>query len=666
MEKNKYEDKILTFYDLIKDNKVEIPIIQRDYAQGRNENTEILEHFLTALKESLINEKEVKLDFIYGNIVNGYFQPLDGQQRLTTLFLLHWYAYMHDKIYELNFENVLLNFTYETRISSREFCNALVSNKMEILKSDKLISNKIIDSNWFFLSWKNDPTIKSMLLSIDKIHEYFFEVDNLWDKLVEKNIISFYYVELKNIGLTDDLYIKMNARGKLLTPFENFKAALQQKSTENQWEKGKSPNEKFSFLIDTKWTDFFWGNGYRVNHSVDLAHIRFIVTLVMSRICIENQEDKTNLIKNLNDNYFELNSKVISYETFEYLRECYEIYCSNSYEVYNFKFPFPLWTHTPKNTLLSAVVHDYDDKNNLIQRDSSYTTKVLFYAQTEYIRRNPKFNNEKFYEWMRVIRNIVSRGDSDRDGKRVNIIRSPQTYNGVINLVNELSEGCSDIYAFLNNAIIKSTFAKEQVEEEKIKAKLILSDLNLKESIWKAEDNKLLRGSIRFLLYCINYDKNSNLDEFDKELFLNLNRVFEVYFNKEYDISPDLRRAFLCISVDGEYKFYNYWWSRWSVNNYEKRKILDNYGELEYLMLSDKKEYFKKLVLLLIDKNLNKIAEDFIPPEDMPNWKRRLIKEKNLLNNAKSNYIAIAEDNSCCFLLKSRRPRDTKGCIEIK
>lgn len=43
---------------------------------------------------------------------------------------------------------------------------------------------------------------------------------------IEKAPISFYYFPLEKYKLTDDLYIKMNARGKALTGFENFKADL--------------------------------------------------------------------------------------------------------------------------------------------------------------------------------------------------------------------------------------------------------------------------------------------------------------------------------------------------------------------------------------------------------------------------------------------------------
>lgn len=83
------EKDIYSFYELVMQFKVKIPILQRDYAQGREENTSICENFLKTLKNSILHDKTINLDFIYGNVDNGVFLPLDGQQRLTTLFLLH-------------------------------------------------------------------------------------------------------------------------------------------------------------------------------------------------------------------------------------------------------------------------------------------------------------------------------------------------------------------------------------------------------------------------------------------------------------------------------------------------------------------------------------------------------------------------------------------------
>ena len=131
MTTNTYQGKVLSFEELIQSQKLEIPIIQRDYAQGRKDKQEIRDNFLKALLECLVSDKPIKLDFVYGSSVNSAFQPLDGQQRLTTLFLLHWYAATKDTV--LKDKNKLLNkFSYETRITSRDFCSALVNNEIGI------------------------------------------------------------------------------------------------------------------------------------------------------------------------------------------------------------------------------------------------------------------------------------------------------------------------------------------------------------------------------------------------------------------------------------------------------------------------------------------------------------------------------------------------------
>lgn len=664
-----YQGKTYSFRSLIEDQKVEIPIIQRDYAQGRIDKKEVRQNFLRALFESINSNKPIKLDFIYGSVVNGSFQPLDGQQRLTTLFLLHWYAATKDL--QLSSENkaLLSKFSYETRITSRDFCLALVNNPIVIGADGGFLSEKIIDSNWFFLSWKKDPTIDSMLRTIDDIHLIFSGIHDLWRKLnSSESPVSFYYVELENIGLTDDLYIKMNARGKLLTAFENFKASFQKYINTTTWENNKDITDCFAFKIDTVWTDFFW-QYFRKSNSIDDALMRFIATVAMYRIAIERTtqkaDERASIITSLQEQPNSVKPDLFSELGFKYLIETFEIYDKIlKAPNINLKLPFPFWRHNSKNSILSELVYEDNIYSTVQTNSATYTQKVLFFAQTEYLKRTLNIN-EKFQDWMRVIRNIVSRGDVDKDGNRPDIIRSPQAFDGVITLINELLDGCEDIYQHLSNlAPLKSQFAKEQIEEEKNKAKLIISNPQHRQVIFEAEDNELLNGRIEFIFYCIDYD--FNVAHFNADLFRKIKDVFSSQFNNESALTNDLRRAFLTIEIDGQYEFYNYWWSYWNIIGATKRRLFDKFRELEYYMHSDSREYFKKLILLLVDKNIKMIALEFNPPAGFPNWKKRLVKEPDLLDKkGKSNYIAISEDNSSCYLLKSKRPRDIDGSIKI-
>ncbi|GHU68215.1 hypothetical protein FACS189413_04580 [Bacteroidia bacterium] len=655
---NQYKGETLNFPQLLKNHKVEIPIIQRDYAQGREDKKEIRNNFLNALYQSIKCNKEIKLDFIYGSTVDDSFQPLDGQQRLTTLFLLYWYACTKDNYLDNTNIELLHNFTYETRISSRDFCKRLISNPITINGNEAKLSNQIINASWFYLSWKNDPTIDAMLRTIDGIHSLFYSVDDLWNRLMsDENLISFYYVELENIGLTDDLYIKMNARGKLLSFFENFKASFQKYINDKKWEESKNQTDLFAFKIDTIWTDYFWNN-FKKNNSIDEALIRFISTVAMIRQSLDKLEDRINTITKLQENPNLVRPELFTEDGFKYLVNCFEIYNKVLSEKINVNLTYPLWRHTPKNSILSEIVFG----DNI----ASYTQKVLFYAQTEYLLRISEFNKENFNDWMRVVRNIVSRGYIERSGKRPDIIRSPQTFDGIINLISELSEGCDNIYLYLSTKDkLTSQFAKEQVDEEKIKAKLITKDINNKQIIFDTEDNDLLMGRIEFALYCSDFN---DIDNFNVSLFNNVQKVVTKYFNKETSsVTNELRRALLTIEVDGLYAYYNYWWSYWYVGDAHKRCLLDTFRELEYYIYSDYREYLKKIIIQLIDNELSNIITNFVPPLEMPNWKKRLIQEPDLLDKkSKSNYIAIPENESCCHLLKSKRPRDLDGCYTVE
>ena len=95
-------DQKYTFIDICQQefDGIEIPIIQRDYAQGREREEKKRNRFLDALYKA-VNSEGINLDFIYGSETGEEDKkkkliPLDGQQRLTTLFLLHWYAAKHE------------------------------------------------------------------------------------------------------------------------------------------------------------------------------------------------------------------------------------------------------------------------------------------------------------------------------------------------------------------------------------------------------------------------------------------------------------------------------------------------------------------------------------------------------------------------------------------
>lgn len=273
----------ITFESFIKEYNIEIPAIQRDYVQGRGftvEEQDKRDSFVDKLIKH-ISEEDIEpchLEFIYGaeSEKSESFIPLDGQQRLTTLFLLHWVVWqMSPMDNKPPLEESIAGFRYETRLSSLAFCENIV-HKTLIATGEKKLSKLLMEQPWFSVDWVHDPTIASMLSMIDCIEEKLSSFDEeklslmLTNLNSDKKFITFDKLVMTEYGLTDSLYIKMNARGKQLTKFENWKSdfikylenefgqEVFEKADPNRKVKSFSYKDYFCHSIEHEWTDLFW------------------------------------------------------------------------------------------------------------------------------------------------------------------------------------------------------------------------------------------------------------------------------------------------------------------------------------------------------------------------------------------------------------------------
>ena len=164
------QDSQIIYKELLeRHGSIQIPMIQRDFAQGRSSESTVRDLFLMALDEALRKPIDdptlpLNLDFIYGSVEGREetrFLPLDGQQRLTTLFLLHWYLAWRDGKWS-DFEAIFLNekkarFSYDVRPSSNEFFDQLVFfrpalHPEEVPLEAQPITALITDQPWYFRS----------------------------------------------------------------------------------------------------------------------------------------------------------------------------------------------------------------------------------------------------------------------------------------------------------------------------------------------------------------------------------------------------------------------------------------------------------------------------------------------------------------------------------
>lgn len=604
-----------SFWHFISTHRIEIPIIQRDYAQGRPGKEYLRKHFLTALKKAmdarLSGERStLKLDFVYASERGGKLYPLDGQQRLTTLWLLHWYVAL--RAGELKEQAATLkHFTYETRISSREFCGLLCdAHNFERYEASCSIVEFITNSTWFCSSWKQDPTIQAMLRMmsgtkvndrrgediVDGLEELFRdtisdEFKGYWHDLTSDNApIVFYYLPLVDFGLSDDLYIKMNARGKQLTPFENFKADLigyikgqaQTPDDVDGWNRLLDAKEGMPHKMDIEWMDLFWDKD---EARVDEAYFAFLNRFFWNELFTAKDGDGNYLLKVGSG----LTADGESTSTVEKENRAYRYLNEDNCSVYEGldlyklclpggELPLRLFKDLEKvldhyremcsggnagDVLLPRWKEEFDfiprynngevGKINQIQR-------IAFFAVCKYFKEG-KGDGVSLRQWMRVVWNLIS-GVDERGNPQ---IRETSAVRKAIELIGKLNS--HDVYRSLcEERDVEDTALGKRYKEEIEKARQILcEDGSLRkyvgtsrkedgssydtweELIAEAESYSFFKGSIRFLFR----DENGkvNWEQFDTK-WAHVKKYFEKNSEGEIGLLNALISRFTPAHVD--------------------------------------------------------------------------------------------------------------------
>jgi hypothetical protein len=495
----KFEDSSITLY------QIEIPIIQRDYAQGRkNEEVKrIRERFLDALFQSIVGNKHITLDFVYGDVSkDGVLTPLDGQQRLTTLFLLHWYIAKKEDIGVTEYD-FLNSFSYATRFSSRDFCHELVKYSPDF--NAKVLSDAIKDQSWYPYEWKNDPTIQSMMVMIDAIHKKFDNQSGLWESLVTNKIITFYFLPLAEMGLTDDLYIKMNSRGKPLTPFEHFKAEFEEIIKNISEDLSKEINHKF----DIDWTDMlfpFRGDNNIIDDEF-MRYFHFINDIITYKSGLELERDEFKVARLL---YSNENNK--AKENILCLKNSFD--CWYKLDILGFFEHF-----FSKNIFQSDKVKLYQDDLNIFKecldnygeysgrnRRFPLNKMLLLYSIITYLQNKETISEVQFSKRIRLIRNLIwNSTDEIRDERMKTLLSESET----IILSGEIPISESG----------ELGYNVRQKEEERKKIEWLIDNTEKEDELSHLEDHSLLKGCVSI----IDLNNSSNFKKF-RLLYNNCNK----------------------------------------------------------------------------------------------------------------------------------------------
>ncbi len=486
---------------------VEIPILQRDYAQGRlapqkKEINRKGENFIKVLFTALREEKGLRMDIIYGSIETRdgdhpeekTFIPLDGQQRLTTLWLLHWYLSQWEERSE-EIASLLRRFTYATRSTARDFCQRLCSLR---LKRDELANplEYFSEKMWFTSKYSYDPTIQAMLNMLNAIAKEQHKQPVSFDLLESLQFRSF---DIGAYELTDELYIKMNRRGKQLESIENLKADFvgYLKKIGHDFSKPDSYDRK----LDHEWADMAWGHWE--NEDFDIRYLRLFNRYFYNLWIIDNPPGERE--KNSTPDELNLHFTGTDYRGFE----AYEAILSSATEkgrlermVRFFDFlasdrgiMYSDYLRNPWRDKEQQLVYPY----LLDVEELSMLDRIALYALMLYVDNasdEDLQSPEHYQAWMRLVWNLIA------DPK----LRSYQAQRRYMLLLAKLAPHSTTIESFLISTDIEK-IGISSTGDEKARLKLEQDKLryigrypNRREALLRAECIPCLQGQVGFLL----------------------------------------------------------------------------------------------------------------------------------------------------------------------
>lgn len=534
--------KLYTFHELMTDglvtkhdgkevrckiDRILIPMIQRPYAQGRKSQKSIREKFLHDIFAALANNdvEKLELNFIYGTFIEEgekrIFQLLDGQQRLTTLFLLHWYVAARDTMCNdatTSLPEYLKNFEYQTRTTSTAFLKKLVSAKLCLGEKP---SKTIRQALWYSKTFDKDTTIVSMLRMLDAINDKYESSERkpTYESLQK---LKFYVLELNGFGLSEELFIKMNARGLQLTPFENFKADLvgymkKQYTYLVPMTLSVAKREvpywlNFSSLIDGRWVNLFWTKPNDDDDSgskaCDKRFFRFIQRFFANKsILLAEKSKETNLVDDPLFSFFTQNTEVERHFGFEQyeaiivkgkkqgvdllrqLEHLLNFLCDENVGAVLLNALTAPWE-------LSRDWQPWSISSEKMGRRQMILLSVLF-EYVDHIASIDQFNEEKFLTWMRFAHVMVQNTDINQLMPQITLTR----------LLNDAlcfqPKGDSLFCAWQHpyEAIVGFNDSRRDnryLENEASKARQIINDDEWKKAFRLADTDPFMQGFVTF------------------------------------------------------------------------------------------------------------------------------------------------------------------------
>lgn len=520
------------FKKLINDYIIYVPEFQRNYLQGDDSNESIKDKRNCLLDDifSCIESqsKSIDLGFIYGRVEESYkgklFYPYDGQQRLTTLYFLYLLIYFKFNKYD-EIDSIKEKLSYQTRISTNRFIESFLSWILDSKEKDNIYNdfwNKdgkdlkgfIMSQDWFMMTeWNYDVSIINMLSIIVEISRRIKE--NLGDKTGivnfidkdENNPFQFDFIYVDDISKSDDLYIKINARGKALSPFENLKSDI-----DKYWK------DEDKTKLDAEWTEYVWNqldvNDKNKEKSFDnsfynlLSNIFYLQYLV--GLDLNDINDK--ILIEIENKYKKgiVDKEWITQELCKV--SCPMISSFLDAMIGSFKSIKDKQIESVNRKIFGLGDYQNNNGQNKMERADLFEVFVYYYSVSSLFTKNDmEFTDKRnLLNEIEIVTNRIIENQRPYLDSSTNLVKALKSVKVLID--NSIkSHGVYKFFLSIDNDTkesIRDGLMKEQVEEEILKAKLIDKDSRYVALFNKGYSELKNKGQLGFIFYLITNKKS--------------------------------------------------------------------------------------------------------------------------------------------------------------
>lgn len=461
----------------LKDHVIVIPAMQRDYAQGRDnaEATNIRKLFVSSILDAVFNSNNLTLDFTYGDSLSNdeiRYYPVDGQQRLTTLFLVYAYVLVKARQEEdyktVDRLKVLKNFHFEERFKAEEYIRTLLSCNDD---TAELTMPEL---------WHESPTAEGLARTYSLISSEFKGSPEKNSSLRAQDYLTrlekITFMEIHS-NLPNDVFCKMNARGRTLTDFEVFKTGVVKKFKKEECNGFAEVANKFYEKLFKK-----YGNNQDID--IDKCVTKKIMWIIRNWFAfLECPNDKKKFISNNLDDYIAFDDYFGNTNFIETKKNIEAV--DNIYAIRTLSSFFIFFSKAEKDP---EELIDYtlpDRKKGKIEINNNINSDILSACIAFFGREREWTEYDNLKDWMRFVCNILDNTDNSLERTKLFV-----SIGMACDIKKEIER-----YQIENAPVLKT-----QLEEEQRKLNLIENNKSWAEPIIEAENHEILNGRISVLL----------------------------------------------------------------------------------------------------------------------------------------------------------------------